>query len=123
MYGMGGATEYLMVNEEALRADLDSRSRMIEVKIGGKVQPAVVKEVQLDHLGSDLYHIDLERIDLAEIVKVQVGIETHGTPNLLHSASSTLRRPGLTKVKNTMPGWAVICSTARSNCCSLRTSA
>lgn len=80
MYGMGGATENIMVNEEALRAALDSRSRMIEVKMAGQVQPAVIKEVQLDHLGSDLYHIDFERINLSEIVKVQVNIETHGTP-------------------------------------------
>jgi large subunit ribosomal protein L25 len=80
MYGSGVATEHLMVNEEAMRAVLESRSRMVEVKVGDNTQPAVLKDVQFDHLGSDLYHIDFERINLSEVVRVQVPVETHGVP-------------------------------------------
>ena len=45
----------------------------------GRPSPAVIKEVQFDHLGSDIYHVDFERINLEEIVRVQVPVETHGT--------------------------------------------
>ncbi len=42
--------------------------------------PAMLKEVQYDHLGSEIAHVDFERINLEEVVRVQVAIETHGTP-------------------------------------------
>ncbi len=79
IYGPDRDTENLSVSVERMQEIIDSRSHTVEVRIGSKTQPAVVKQVQFDHLGSDIYHVDFESINLAEIVRVQVAIETHGT--------------------------------------------
>jgi large subunit ribosomal protein L25 len=79
IYGKGGETEMITVSEERLRQVIESRSRMVDVKLGGDPQPAMLKAIQYDHLGSDIYHVDFERINLSEIVRVEVPIETHGT--------------------------------------------
>jgi large subunit ribosomal protein L25 len=79
IYGMDGPTEMIAVPEERLREIIDSRSRMVDVKLGADAHPAIVKEIQYDHLGSDIYHVDFERINLSEIIRVKVPIETHGS--------------------------------------------
>jgi len=79
IYGMGGPTEMISVDEERLREVIEGRSRMVDVKLGSEEHPAIVKEIQYDHLGAEIYHVDFERINLSEIVRVQVPLETHGT--------------------------------------------
>jgi len=78
IYGSGVPEELLTVDQERLREIIESRSRMVEVKIGSKAHPAILKEIQYDHLGSDICHVDFERINLQEVVRVEVAIETHG---------------------------------------------
>ena len=79
IYGMGGPTEMISVAEERLRELISSRSRMVDVKLGADAHPAILKEIQYDHLGSDIYHVDFERINLSEIIRVKVPLETHGS--------------------------------------------
>lgn len=79
IYGQGAPTESLVVQEARLREVIETRSRMVEVRLNSQTFPAVLKQVQYDHLGSDIYHVDFERINLTEIVRVEVPIETHGT--------------------------------------------
>jgi len=79
IYGSGGPLEMITVSEERLRELIESRSRMVEIKVGPNAHAAIMKEIQYDHLGSDIYHVDFERIDVTAIIRVQVSIETHGT--------------------------------------------
>lgn len=79
MYGPGVPTESISLDAEALRDAVEERARIVDIKLGSKKQPVVVKEIQFDHLGSDLYHADFERIDLSEVIHVEVPVETHGT--------------------------------------------
>ena len=53
--------------------------RLLEVKTGSKIETMLVKAVQYDHLGKDIIHADLVRVDLTERVKVTVPIELYGT--------------------------------------------
>jgi large subunit ribosomal protein L25 len=52
----------------------------VNLDIGGKVQPCLIKEAQYDAIGLHLTHLDLARVDLSDRVKVRVPIELRGTP-------------------------------------------
>jgi large subunit ribosomal protein L25 len=52
--------------------------RLMDVKIGGKTQKMLVKDLQYDHLGRDIVHVDLMRVDVTETVHVTVPVEVKG---------------------------------------------
>ena len=53
--------------------------RLIDVQIGKKKEKTIVKELQYDHLGRNIIHADLMRVDVSEKVRVTVPIELKGT--------------------------------------------
>jgi len=53
--------------------------RLLDLQIGKKKEKAIVKELQYDHLGRDIIHADLMRVDVGETVKVTVPVELKGT--------------------------------------------
>ncbi len=58
--------------------------RLLDVKIGKTSETLLVKDLQYDHLGKDIIHADLIRVDLTEMVKVAVPIELKGTAKGTH---------------------------------------
>lgn len=58
--------------------------RVMDVQIGGKKQKLMVKDLQYDHLGRDVIHADLMRVDVTETVKVTVPVELKGTAKGTH---------------------------------------
>ena len=52
--------------------------RVVDVQFGKKPQKMIVKDLQYDHLGKDIIHVDLMRVDITEMVKVDVPIELKG---------------------------------------------
>src|SRR4030042_5728865 len=60
--------------------------RLIDVQIGKKNEKTIVKELQYDHLGKNIIHVDLMRVDVSEKGKVTVPIELKGTAAGSHEA-------------------------------------
>jgi large subunit ribosomal protein L25 len=58
--------------------------RLVDVKIDGKTQKMIVKDLQYDYLGRDIVHADLMRVDATETVRVTVPIELKGTAQGTH---------------------------------------
>ncbi|MHC4185611.1 MAG: 50S ribosomal protein L25 [Planctomycetota bacterium] len=58
--------------------------RLIDVQIGRKREKVLVKDLQYDHLGKDILHVDLIRVDVREMVRVSVPIELKGTAEGTH---------------------------------------
>jgi large subunit ribosomal protein L25 len=54
--------------------------RLVDVTIDGKSEKAIIKELQYDHLGRDVIHADLMRVDVTERIKVNVPVELKGIP-------------------------------------------
>ncbi|QDV33168.1 50S ribosomal protein L25 [Tautonia plasticadhaerens] len=46
----------------------------------GKSEMAVVRDVQWDHLGKDIIHLDFLRVSAGETVEAEVALEMHGEP-------------------------------------------
>jgi large subunit ribosomal protein L25 len=62
--------------EQALRKG----AHVLAIDLDGATEQVLVKDVQWDHLGSSLIHVDLARVDLTERVKVAVQVVLRGTP-------------------------------------------
>lgn len=58
--------------------------RLMDVQIGKTKQKILVKDLQYDHLGKEVIHVDMMRVDVTELVKVAVPIELKGTAKGAH---------------------------------------
>jgi large subunit ribosomal protein L25 len=59
---------------------LNRGARLFDVTLDGKSEKVLIKEVQFDHLGIEVLHVDFARVSLDEKVKVTVPVELKGTP-------------------------------------------
>ena len=58
-------------------------ARTFRLEINGKTDTVLIKELQWDHLGSTMVHVDFERRDMTETVKVAVPIELRNSPKTM----------------------------------------
>ena len=58
-------------------------ARTFRLEINGKTDTVLIKELQWDHLGSTMVHVDFERRDMTEKVKVAVPIELRNSPKTM----------------------------------------
>ncbi len=49
-------------------------NRIFALDVDGKKENVLIKDVQYDHLGKDLIHVDFIRVDLSETVQVNVSL-------------------------------------------------
>lgn len=66
-------------------------ARTFEISLGGKKETVLIRELQWCHLGKEMYHIDLWRVDAAERVKVTVPVELRGVPK--NTGGGVLEQP------------------------------
>jgi large subunit ribosomal protein L25 len=79
MYGHKEESVAISLDAHNLIVGLHHGHRLIDVQIGTKKEKTIVKELQYDHLGKNIIHADLMRVDVGEMVKVTVPIELKGT--------------------------------------------
>lgn len=54
--------------------------RLMDVTVNGGAEKMLVKDLQYDHLGRTILHVDLIRVDVTERIKVDVTLELKGIP-------------------------------------------
>jgi large subunit ribosomal protein L25 len=59
---------------------LDKGTHLFALNLDGKNENVLVKDVQYDHLGLEVLHVDFARVNLDEKVKVTIPLELKGTP-------------------------------------------
>jgi large subunit ribosomal protein L25 len=69
-----------MVAGRDLENLLKRGSHLVELRIDDGTRQVLIKDVQYDHLGSTLIHVDFTRVDLSERVTVAVPLEFRGMP-------------------------------------------
>lgn len=77
LYGHGEANRHLAIPSSEIAAALRHQSKMVQLK-GAVSDTALVSDVQLDHLGMHVLHLDLVRVNIAEMVELEVPINFHG---------------------------------------------
>jgi large subunit ribosomal protein L25 len=84
VYGHKKVPEAISLDEHNLVVGLHHGHRLMDIKIGKKTQKVLVKDIQYDHLGRNIIHADLVRVDITETIKVTVPIELKGTAKGTH---------------------------------------
>ena len=79
LYGHGEKNEHLSVAETQIKSLMRHHSKTVELA-GDVKDTALVSQIQWDPLGIDVLHLDLLRVNLQELVEVEVPIHTHGDP-------------------------------------------
>ncbi len=83
LYGGKGEAIALAVNTKQVSAILRSatgHNTLFQVDLGGKHEPAILKDWQTDPLSGNLIHVDLLRIAMDVRMRVQVPVHTFGEP-------------------------------------------
>ena len=72
---------------------LHIKAQVFEVVLGDKTESCLVKDIQWDHLGTDIIHLDLARVDLSETVTVEVELDLFGEAVGLKAPGTVLDHP------------------------------
>src|SRR5205814_4171997 len=59
---------------------LEHGVHVFDLALDGKSEKVLVKEVQYDHLGLEVLHVDFARVSLDEKVEITVPLELKGEP-------------------------------------------
>jgi large subunit ribosomal protein L25 len=80
LYGHKEATVHLSLNLDEFTKALRHGARVVDLKTeGGKDEKALIRDLQWDHLGKSLLHVDFARVSLDERIHVTVRLELRGT--------------------------------------------
>jgi large subunit ribosomal protein L25 len=79
VYGHKEATVPVAVSNEELHRAIRQGARVLDLKAGGKTEKVLIRELQWDHLGHEILHVDFARISADERIHVTVPIELRGT--------------------------------------------
>ena len=80
VYGHKEAVVPVTLPKKELAHHLEHGAHLFSLALDGKAESVLVKEVQYDHLGLELIHVDFARVSLDERVEVTVPLELKGTP-------------------------------------------
>src|SRR6202047_334113 len=83
LYGGKGEAITLSLNAKQVGAILRSESghnTLFQVDLGGKHEPAILKDWQVDPVSGKLLHVDLLRIAMDVRMRVKVPVHTFGDP-------------------------------------------
>jgi large subunit ribosomal protein L25 len=80
IYGHKEAVIPVTLPKKELAGHLGRGAHLFDLALDGKSQKVLVKEVQFDHLGLEVIHVDFARVSLDEKVTLTVPLELKGTP-------------------------------------------
>ena len=79
VYGHGEETLSISLPRAELVNAIRHGVRVIDLRAGNKEEKALIKDVQWDHLGKELLHVDFARVSMDERIVVSVPLELRGT--------------------------------------------
>src|SRR5580700_6488571 len=80
IYGHKEAVIPVSLPHKEVVGHLNHGAHLFDLSLDGKSEKVLVKQVQYDHLGLEVIHVDFARVSLDEKVKVTVPVELKGTP-------------------------------------------
>jgi len=80
IYGHGEDVLPVTLPRREVSIHLNKGAHVFELQVDGKQERVLVKDVQFDHLGSEVIHVDFARVSFDERVTVTVPLELKGEP-------------------------------------------
>lgn len=93
LYGHKLGTEHLMLDAKEAITHFEAGEKVFELKLGGKSETALLKDIAYDFLGREIIHVDFERVDLDEKVTVNIPIHLKGDAKGLKMAGALMIHP------------------------------
>lgn len=90
IYGQKAEPRHVSVDELELLGHLQEGARVVSVEVDGSSDTCLVKDLQFGYLGDNVIHVDFARVDLHQVVKVNVPIATVGTPKMASETGAML---------------------------------
>ena len=59
---------------------IKSSGHLAQLDLGEKTETVLIREVQWDHLGKEILHLDFARVDAEEVIETEVPLELRGQP-------------------------------------------
>ncbi len=84
VYGHKQEPVAISLNAHDFLKGLQRGHRLMDIKVEGKTQKIMLKELQYDYLGRDVVHVDLMRVDVMETVRVTIPLELKGIAQGTH---------------------------------------
>jgi large subunit ribosomal protein L25 len=78
VYGHKEETLSVALSGDEVNAVLRHKVQIVDLKMDGGVQKAQIRDVQWDHLGKEVLHVDLKRVSLDERIEISVPLELRG---------------------------------------------
>src|SRR5688500_18438161 len=80
VYGHKEAVVPVTLPKKEIVGHLEHGAHVFDLTLDGKSEKVLVKDVQYDHLGLEVLHVDFARVSLDEKVELTVPLELKGTP-------------------------------------------
>lgn len=80
VYGEGGATVPISIDATAFHTLLRHHERVLDLEVAGEAQQVLIHQVQWDHLGDHLMHVDFLRASRGKKLRVEVELDFVGRP-------------------------------------------
>ncbi|MEM7682169.1 MAG: 50S ribosomal protein L25 [Planctomycetota bacterium] len=90
VYGHKQEPVSVALNLRDLDLILAHGAHTLKLELPTGAETCLVRDVQRDHLGDKVVHVDLARVDLSETVEVEIDLEFYGESPALKEAGSVL---------------------------------
>lgn len=78
IYGHKQAVVPISLDAVDVRSMIAAASHLAELDLGGQTETVLIREVQWDHLGREILHVDFARVNKEELIETEVALEYKG---------------------------------------------
>ncbi|TVQ63205.1 MAG: 50S ribosomal protein L25 [Phycisphaerales bacterium] len=93
VYGHGETPIPVAVDRKLAVQHIERGEKVFNIEFDGRTETVLVKDLQFDHLGTEIIHADLTLVNLNERVETNVHVHLIGTPKGLKTEGALLMHP------------------------------
>jgi len=93
IYGHQQDPVHVSFDYKEMVTHLLDNAHLFKIVADGRTEPCLVKDVQWDYLGAQIVHLDLTRVDLSEMVSIEVRLTLKGEAIGLKEPGALLTHP------------------------------
>ena len=78
IYGHKQAVVPISLAEHDVLRMIKTPGHLADLDVGGTTETVLIRDVQWDHLGKEILHLDFSRVSAEEIIETEVAVELRG---------------------------------------------
>jgi large subunit ribosomal protein L25 len=80
VYGHKQAVTPIALTRDVVNQMIKSPGHLADLQIGSTTETVLIRDVQWDHLGKQVIHLDFARVSAEEVIETEVNLEIRGVP-------------------------------------------